>query len=99
MSKIVSNFNESPFTKEDLTEADYYIKSGYGQKTVTAINNEVKKKFPNRTFPDIDVSLDDKDIISYAYLAKSFQYPTKFTVVQDFSFKNSSVKGFRAANS
>lgn len=98
MSKVVSNFNESPFTKKALTEADYYIKSGYGQKTVTTINKEVKKKFPNRSFPDIDVSLNDKDIISYAYLAKSFQYPTKFTVVKDFTFKNSSVKGFRAAN-
>ncbi len=51
--KIVENYNKSPFTKNALSEADYYIKSGYGQKTVTTINTEVKKKFPERSFPDI----------------------------------------------
>jgi len=98
VNKIVTNFNKSPFTKDALSEADYYIKSGYGQKTVTTINKEVKKKFPDRSFPPIDVSLNDKDIISYAYLAKAFQYPIKFTVNKNFSFKNTSVNGFRASN-
>lgn len=98
VNKIVDNFNQATFKKNDLSEADYYIKSGYGPKTVTQINTEVKKKFPSRTFPDIDVTLNDKDIISYAYLAKSFEYPTKFKVIDDFLFKNKSVKGFRASN-
>ncbi len=53
VTKIVNNYNKSPFTKNALSEADYYIKSGYGQKTVTTINTEVKKKFPKRSFPDI----------------------------------------------
>jgi len=58
----------------------------------------VKKKFPKRSFPDIDETLQDQDIISYAYLAKSFEYPIKFKVIDDFLFQNTSVKGFRAAN-
>lgn len=58
----------------------------------------MKKKFPERSFPDIDATLGDNDIISYAYLAKAFQYPVKFKVVEDYSFKNVSVKGFRASN-
>lgn len=97
VNKIVTNFNKSPFKKDDLTEADYYIKSGYGQKTVTTINKEVKKKFPDRSFSDIEAKLNDKDIISYAYLAKAFQYPIKFTVSDNFSFKKSNIKGFRAS--
>ena len=42
VQKIVENYNTCPFKKDDLSESDYYIKSGYGQKTVTAINKEVK---------------------------------------------------------
>jgi len=52
--KIEDNYNSCPFKKNDLSESDYYIKSGYGQKTVTQINSEVKNKFPNKTFSDID---------------------------------------------
>ncbi len=36
--KIVDNYNNCPFKKGDLAESSYYIKSGYGQKTVTQIN-------------------------------------------------------------
>jgi hypothetical protein len=35
VKKIVGNFNTCPFKRGDLSEEDFYIKSGYGQKTVT----------------------------------------------------------------
>ena len=38
VQKIVSNYNTCPFKRDDLEESSYYIKSGYGQKTVTQIN-------------------------------------------------------------
>lgn len=95
---MIENYNQSLFGKNDLSESDYYIKSGFGQNTVNTINSEVKQKFPNRTMPDLSFKLQDKDIVSYAYLAKSFQYPVKFDVKNNFLFKNSPVKGFRAAS-
>lgn len=98
MQKIVGNYNTCPFKRGDLEESSYYIKSGYGQKTVTEINTEVKKKFPKKTFSDIEATLKDQDIISYAYLAKTFQYPVKFTTNDNFQFKSSSVKSFRATS-
>lgn len=65
---------------------------------MTAINSEVKKKFPERSFPDIEANLGEQDIIAYAYLAKNFQYPMQFKVDENFRFKNFTVKGFRTSN-
>lgn len=59
VSKLVDNFNTCPFKRGDLSETDYYIKSGYGAKTVNQINTEVKKKFPARSFQDIEASLNE----------------------------------------
>lgn len=30
VNKIVQNYNKSPFTKKDLSDQDYYVKSGFG---------------------------------------------------------------------
>ena len=39
---------------KDLDEKSYYVKSGYGQETVDAINKESKLKFPAKSFSDLD---------------------------------------------
>lgn len=36
--KMTDNFNHSPFSTKDLSNDSYYVKSGYGQGTVTQIN-------------------------------------------------------------
>jgi hypothetical protein len=52
--KLLDNLNDGQFSKNDLSENSYYVMAGYGQQTVEKINLEVKEKFPNRTFEDID---------------------------------------------
>lgn len=44
--EIVSNFNQSPVNFGILSESSYYAKTGFGNKTVHLINQEVAKKFP-----------------------------------------------------
>ena len=36
--KIVENFNHCPFKKSHLSRDCYYIKAGYGNKTINLIN-------------------------------------------------------------
>jgi len=93
--EMVDKFNNAVFTKDDLDEASYYIKSGYGQKTVNAINKESKEKFPSKSFDNLDLKLEDKDIISYAYFLKEVEYLIQFEK-KDVLFKNKKVKGFYA---
>ena len=91
--EIVKSFNNATFTKTDLDSSSYYIKSGFGQKTVDAINKESKTKFPNKNFEDIKLQLENDDMISYAYFNKSVSYRYEFdkaTVI----FKGKKVKGF-----
>jgi len=95
--EIVDKFNNPVFSKKDLDEKSYYIKSGYGQKTVDAINKESKKKFPDKTFSDLHITLAPKGIIAYAYFLKILKYPTVFEK-GDTSFKGEDVKGFYAVN-
>lgn len=42
--EIATSFNKSTFTNNDLDENSYYEKSGFGQKTVDAINEETKPR-------------------------------------------------------
>lgn len=44
--QIVNNFNDSPINSKILDESSYYAKTGFGNKTIHLINEEVKKKFP-----------------------------------------------------
>jgi hypothetical protein len=74
----LQKLNNPTFKKTDLDEASYYMKSGYGQKTVDAINTEVKTKFPSKTFADLDLKLSENDIIAYAYLFKQVEYFNPF---------------------
>ncbi|MBN3859646.1 hypothetical protein GKC56_03785 [Neisseriaceae bacterium PsAf] len=96
-NKIYS-YNHPVFTKKDISADSYYIKSGYGQKTIDAINQEVKQKFPQKSFPDLKIKLGDKDIISYAYLLKEVQYKTPFSITS-LNFNGQVVQAFSATNS
>ena len=95
--QMVEKLNNPIFTKKDLDEKSYYIKSGYGQKTVTAINKESRKKFPNKSFEDLSLKLSDTDIISYAYFLKETEYKNVFEKGH-ILFNSIKVQGFMATN-
>jgi len=92
---IVEKFNTSPFSKKDLDSKSYYIKSGYGQKTIKAINQESKEKFPGKSFSDLGLNLGPKDMIAYAYFLKEVEYMNQFSETK-VSFKGDKVEGFFA---
>src|SRR5574341_1813186 len=77
--EMADRFNHATFSKEDLDEESYYIKSGFGRGTLDLINKEVKEKFPDKSFADLDFPLGEKDLISYAYFLKALEYVTQFT--------------------
>jgi len=95
--EMVSKLNDAPFSKSDLDEESYYVKSGYGQSTVDEINRESKKKFPSKSFSDLKMDLAPTYIISYAYFLKEVEYETKFEK-DTVSFNGQKVKGFIADN-
>jgi hypothetical protein len=47
------------------------VKAGFGQETVAKINTEAKKKFPQKSFSDLQMKLGPQDLIAYAYLFKN----------------------------
>ena len=73
--KSIHNFNHSLFTQEDIDDKSVYVNSGFGQAIQKQINKEVKMKFPLYSFPDLDFSLQDKDVLSFAYLYKQLTFP------------------------
>ena len=89
--------NESVFSKKDLDEPSYYVKSGFGQKTVELINKESRLKFPDKSFPDLQMNLAENEIIAYAYLLKKVEYKVEFTE-KDVLFNKKVVAGFYADN-
>jgi len=95
--EMVSKLNDAPFSKNDLDEESYYVKSGYGQETVEEINRESKKKFPSKSFGDLEIDLYPRDIISYAYFLKEVEYETQFKK-DDVLFDGQKVAGFIADN-
>lgn len=95
--EMLKKLNDPVFSKKDMDEASYYIKSGYGQKTVDYINKECRQKFPRKSIEDMDIKLGDRDIISYAYFLKEIEYQIKFSK-QDVLFDGELVKGFAANN-
>lgn len=93
--EMVNKLNNPIFAKNDLDEKSYYVKSGYGQKTVNLINKESREKFPKKSFGDLNIKLDSNEIISYAYFLKEVEYETKFEE-KNVSFENKKVEGFYA---
>ncbi len=92
---MVEKFNNPIFTKNDLDDKSYYVKSGYGQNTVDIINEETKNKFPSKSFGDLKMDLSPTDIISYAYFLKEVEYKAVFEK-KDVSFEGQKIKGFYA---
>ena len=70
--EMVEKLNDPPFSRNDLDEESFYIKSGYGQKTVDLINLESRAKFPEKSFEDLDIKLNPRPV-SYTHLT----LPTK----------------------
>ncbi len=96
---ITHKLNNPVFTKTDMDDESYYIKSGYGQATVDAINQECRAKFPQKSISDLMMKLGAKDIISYAYFLKEVMFPVAFRP-QTVTFMDKDVEGFVAdANS
>ncbi len=91
----LDKLNHPVITINDLDEASYYIKSGFGPQTQDIINRESKKKFPDKSFEDLNYDLGETDIISYAYFLKQVEYQKVFRK-QDMSFMRSMVQGFEA---
>lgn len=89
----MNKLNNPVFTNKDMDEASYYIKSGYGQKTVTAINKECRAKFPKKSIDDLDIELGPRDIISYAYFLKEITYQKVFSP-RNIEFDSKVVEGF-----
>jgi len=72
--EMVDKLNRLAFTKKDLDEESYYVKSGLGSKTVDIINKGSRQKFPGKSFKDLEDKLRPTDIISYAYFLKEVKY-------------------------
>lgn len=92
---MMEKLNNTHFSQNDLDEESYYVKSGYGQKTVDEINRESKKKFPSKSFEDLAFELQSQDVIAYAYFLKEVEYAEKFDEDTHY-FKDERVKTFYA---
>jgi len=95
--EMADEFNRSPFSKNDLDEKSYYVKSGFGQGTLNIINKESRLKFPGKSFGDINAKLGPQDFISYAYFLKQVEYLTQFEEKR-VNFGKKIVQGFYASN-
>ncbi|MBU1178436.1 hypothetical protein KJ903_04465, partial [Patescibacteria group bacterium] len=95
---MAEKFNQEKFSRSDMDEKSYYIKSGYGSETVSTINKEVKEKFPSKSFADLSIPLGARDIISYAYFLKEVAYPTEFKKGESV-FNDTKVWGFSTSDS
>jgi hypothetical protein len=91
--ETLKKLNKPVFSKQDMDEASYYVKSGYGQGTINSINKECRAKFPTKSIDDLKLKLGEKDIISYAYFLKEIEYQLAFTK-QNMRFDDNLVKGF-----
>lgn len=94
---LVDQFNTSLFSKKDVDDQCYYVQSGYGQKTVNIINSEIKRKFPDASFGDLNMSIGSKDVIACAFFLKAVQYALEFNKGNVF-FNKKQVAGFKAIN-
>ncbi len=93
--RMADQLNNALFTKNDLDEKSYYIKSGYGQKTIDVINKESRAKFPEKSFEDLKLNLGPTDIVAYAYFLKKVEYLNQFKE-KDVLFEKERIRGFYA---
>jgi len=95
--EMADKFNRSLFSKNDLDEKSYYVKSGFGQETLDIINQESRLKFPGKSFGGINAKLKPKDFISYAYFMKQVEYLNQFEEKR-VNFGKQIVQGFYSRN-
>ncbi len=93
--KTATALNNPVCSKADLDAPSYYVKAGLGPKTVEAINRESRAKFPDKSFRDLKIDLQEQDIISYAYFLKKVAYEMPFTRCP-MHFGGQQVTGFEA---
>lgn len=90
--KIIEELNLKKFTKENLREEDYYLKSGRPTMELkNEIEREIWKKFKEKS--DILDSFtwenhDEKDYFLYTMLKKNFEFPKVFDNLGKSKFKN-----------
>jgi len=90
---MAQKLNTGFFTRRDLDEASYYIKSGFGSRTVDLINTESRAKFPEKSLSDLKMQLAETEFIAYAYFLKQVEYPVQFQEI-NVRFEEEAVKGF-----
>jgi len=56
---MIENYNSAKFKATDINPQSIYVKSGKGQQTVDLINKEVRQKFPEKTFKDLEFNLQN----------------------------------------
>jgi hypothetical protein len=92
---ITENFNRSPCDFKMLSPDCYYARTGFGNKTVRIINEEVAQKFPEKTTEKVTENLQDDSIISYAYFFKKLLFEHPFQK-KNVYFNGKEVPGFQA---
>lgn len=95
--EMTEKLNNPIFTKNDLDNKSYYVKSWFGQETINIINKESKERFPSKSFDDLKINLSPTDIISYAYFLKEVEYKTVFEK-DDILFNWNKIEWFYAKN-
>jgi hypothetical protein len=91
--QMVRKLNFSKFSGKDLDSKSYYVKSGYGQQTVEAINQDISAKFPKAKIAPLQVKLEKTHFINYAVYRKEMKY-VKVFYSMNVKFKGKKVKGF-----
>jgi hypothetical protein len=97
ITDLVEKMNRAPFSRHDLDESSYYIRSGYGQQTIELINRESKIKFPDKSYGDLMVLLNPNDIVVYAFFLKKVEYLTCFEK-HAVRFLKETVTGFHTSS-
>jgi hypothetical protein len=97
LNKETNTYNAPLFKAADINNQSYYIKSGLGSETVSIINHEVKAKFPDKSFGDLNLFLGPHSFISYAYFVKEIEYLVTFDKAE-VNFLGTPVRGFSANN-
>jgi hypothetical protein len=93
--RMVEAFNHPVCTTTDLDAPSYYVKAGFGPQTVAEVNRESRARFPEKSFPDLRISLGEHDILSYAYFYKKVAYVQPFSRC-NMRFEGAEVAGFEA---
>lgn len=81
--------------KNDISEKDYFVMSGYGRDNIVEkINKGLKDKFKDDA-PKVEEQLFPDDIMAYAYLYKNLQFKDEFeSLAEPLKFNGEDVKAF-----